>query len=204
VSINACEEENAMRLLQGRAKVRRGILACAVLCGASLASMAAALSQAVDLQLMKNDVQIFEGILDQALEQVFSNPFALIERTKGVYLQGFGTSFTFLINIKAATMETPFGTITRPEAADPKIRSQKIEELRQKVIFVLGKYGGSIGQLQDTEAVAVVAHIVDQNFSKKSQNKTIIIKVLRKDLVAQAAHPISPVDFMKKVQIVEY
>jgi hypothetical protein len=158
----------------------------------------------LNLQQMRNDIQIFEAILDQALNQVFSNPFALVERVKGVYLADYGTTFTFLINIKAATMETPFGTIRRPETADPKLREQKVEELRQRIVTILGSYGNAIGQLRETDAVAVVAHIVDQNFSTKTQNKTIIIKVLKKDLMVMAARQTGAAEYRKKVQIVEY
>lgn len=160
--------------------------------------------QALNLQQMKNDIQIFEAILDQALDQVFSNPFALVERTKGAYLSDYGATFNFLINIKAAITETPFGPISRPEVADPKLREQKITELRQRIIDILASYGNAINQLQDTDSVAVVAHIVDQNFSKKSQNKTIIIKALKKDLAANSARQIGAVEFKKRVQIVEY
>jgi hypothetical protein len=158
----------------------------------------------VNLQQMRNDIQIFEAILDQALDQVFSNPFALVERAKGAYLADYGTTFTFLINIKTATMETPFGTIRRSEAADPKQREMKVEELRQRIINILASYGNAVGQLRDTDAVVVVAHIVDQNFSTKTQNKTIIIKVLKRDLMAITARQIGVSDFRKKVQIVEY
>ena len=158
----------------------------------------------VNLQQMRNDIQIFEAILDQALDQVFSNPFALVERAKGVYLADYGATFTFLINIKAATMETPFGTIRRPESADPKLRAQKVEELRQRIVNILGSYGNAIGQLRDADAVAVVVHVVDQNFSTKTQNKTIIIKVLKKDLMAISARQTGAAEFRKKVQIVEY
>jgi hypothetical protein len=52
--------------------------------------------------------------------------------------------------------------------------------------------------------VAVVAHIVDQNFSTKTQNKTIIIKVLKKDLMVMAARQTGAAEYRKKVQIVEY
>jgi hypothetical protein len=158
----------------------------------------------VNLQQMRNDIQIFEAILDQALDQVFSNPFALVERAKGAYLADYGATFTFLINIKAATMETPFGTIRRPESADPKLREQKVEELRQRIVNILGSYGNAIGQLRETDAVAVVAHVVDQNFSTKTQNKTIIIKVLKRDLIVMAARQTAAAEFRKKVHIVEY
>jgi hypothetical protein len=158
----------------------------------------------VSLPQMRNDIQIFEAILDQALDQVFSNPFALVERAKGVYLADYGTTFTFLINIKTATMQTPFGTIRRSEAADPKQREMKVEELRQRIINILASYGNAINQLRDADAVTVVAHIVDQNFSTKSQNKTIIIKVLKRDLMAITARQIGAPEFRKRVQIVEY
>src|SRR5262245_5119587 len=100
--------------------------------------------QPVNLQQMRNEIQIFEAILDETLNQVFANPFALVERVRGVYLSEYGPTFTFQINIKAATMETPFGTIHRPETADPKVREQKLDELRQRVIDALAGHANAI------------------------------------------------------------
>lgn len=160
--------------------------------------------ETVDLLRMKNDIQIFEAILDQALDQVFSNPFSLVERTKGVYLANFGTTFAFLVNIKTATMETPFGTIKRSSVSDPKLRQKKLAELQRRVIEILATYGNGIHQLKESDSVVIVAHIVDQNFRKKRQNKTIIVSALKKDLRAHAGNQISAEVFRKRVNIVEY
>ncbi len=157
-----------------------------------------------DFQQMRNDIEIFEVIVGQALGQLFPNPLALVERVKGFYLNEAGVVVVFGVNIRTAITETPFGTITRPETADPKKREQKIVEMKERLVGILADYANTINQLKDGDSVSIVAYIVDPNFTQVNRNKTIILRVLKKDLMAKALRQIELTEFKKRIRIIEY
>jgi len=158
----------------------------------------------INSRQVRNDIEIFEAIVNQALGQLFPNPFALVDRSKGVYLNDYGVVITFGVNIKAAAMETPFGTVTRPETADPKQREQKVADLRERLVEVVGDYGNAINQLRETDSVTVVAHIVDPNYAQASRNRTIVLRAFKRDIAAKASRQIDSVEFKKRIRTIEY
>ncbi len=158
----------------------------------------------VNYQQMRNDIEIFEAIVNQALGQLFPNPFALVDRCKGVFLNDYGVTVSFLVNIKAATTETPFGTMRRPETADPREREQKIVDLRERLVGVIADYGNAINQLKETDSIAIVAYIVDQNITQASRNRTVVLRAFKRDIAARAARQMDPSEFKKRIRIIEY
>jgi hypothetical protein len=157
-----------------------------------------------DFQQMRNDIEIFEVIVSQALGQLFPNPLALVERVKGFYLSDAGVVVVFGVNIRTAITETPFGTITRPETADPKKREQKIVEMKERLMGILADYANAINQLKDGDTVSIVAYIVDPNFTQVNRNKTIILRILKRDLMAKASRQIELTEFKKRIRTIEY
>src|SRR5262245_34064425 len=75
-----------------------------LVCGTSLEAR-----DAVDYRVLRNEMQIFETILQTAIKNEFNHPLALVHEPRGTYLPGYGVTFTFLLNINRDEVETPFG-----------------------------------------------------------------------------------------------
>ncbi len=86
--------------------------------------------QGYNLALIKRDTQIFEQIIEEVLKQNFSTPFALTAEPKGAYLQGYGVSFSFQLNINRATIRTPFGEMKSAKSAVSSQKLSKEEQVR--------------------------------------------------------------------------
>src|SRR5512136_1123128 len=85
-------------------------LAVPVLMGQSPRSLQAGPESKVDYSLARREMVAFEAVLDTVITETFNAaPFALSQKTKGAYLQGYGMTFSFVVNIHRALLNTPFG-----------------------------------------------------------------------------------------------
>jgi hypothetical protein len=132
----------------------------------------------------RREIQNFEAALNNAINATFSSsPFALVQKPKGVLLQGYGISFSFLINIHRAVINTPFGEVHTQPDITPELKKRKIEELKDRLIRVLADNGDGLKQLRPNETVSIVLFLEDRNFpDEPNENKTVVLSVLKKDL----------------------
>jgi hypothetical protein len=152
----------------------------------------------------QKDILQFEGDLNDVINKFSKGPFGVVYKAKGAYLQGFGFNFTFLIDIQRAIITTPFGDIRRHQAT-PEQKKQAIEELKEMLIRMLQDNGKQIKQLRKKEdCVAIVAFIDDKNILAPSANKTIVLRVLKKDLDELGNKSDRLDEFRKRIKIVEY
>ncbi|NWG13153.1 MAG: hypothetical protein HXY20_06425 [Acidobacteria bacterium] len=160
----------------------------------------------VDYTQARREIQAFETVLNNMIASAFSSsPFALVQKTKGVYLAGYGTSFNFLINIHRAMVSTPFGEIRRFEDTSPEQKRKRIEDLTEKLVRTLLEYGSYLTQLSKDESVAIVAFYEDRNFpDEANQNRTIVISATKRDLEEFGGNQNRLKEFRQKVKIIEY
>jgi hypothetical protein len=129
----------------------------------------------------------------------------LVNKAKGAYLQGYGVSFTFLINIHRAVSRTPFGQVRTKTAVTSDEKMRRIEELKEKLILFLQDSGNSFQQLRKDERVTIVAFVEDRNFpDEPSANKTIIMSTMKKDLDELGHKSDRAREFKQRMKIVEY
>jgi hypothetical protein len=159
----------------------------------------------VDYASARKEIQGFETILNNTLNTTFSTaPFAVSQRTKGAYLQGYGIAFNFLINIHVALINSPFGIVKYAEVT-PEQKRQRIEDLKDKLARLLMDYGDSFRQLGKEEVVTIVAFIEDRNFpDEPNQNKTVVMSVQKKDLDELAHKEARWREFKQRMKIIEY
>jgi hypothetical protein len=154
-----------------------------------------------------DDILRFESVVNEVLDNTFSSSsFAVVQKTKGVYLQGYGINFTFVINIYRAMLNTPFGQIrsTKPPVT-PEMKIQRIEELKAKLIQVLQNNCEIFQHLRKEDNVSIVAFFEDRNFpGEPSANKTIVLSVLKKDLDELGHRNDRLKEFKQRMKIVEY
>jgi|WetSurMetagenome_2_1015567.scaffolds.fasta_scaffold23025_3 hypothetical protein len=138
----------------------------------------------IDPASARREIQNFELALNSAINATFSSsPFALVQKPKGVFLQGYGVSFSFLINIHRAVINTPFGEMRTQPDITPELKKRKIEELKDKLIRVLVDNGDSLKQVRKGDNVSIVLFLEDRNFpDEPNENKTIVLSILKKDL----------------------
>ncbi|MBI1747596.1 MAG: hypothetical protein HYR55_13555 [Acidobacteria bacterium] len=141
------------------------------------------LPRGTDVSVMKKDILLFEKILDVKLSHIPNAMLAVVDRTKGVYLKGYGIVLTFLVNINRVVITTPFGErpVGKRQTAEEKRR--RIHEIREMLIQALKDNPGSFKQLTPSDAVVIVAHFEDSNeLDDAKRHKTIVLKVFKRDL----------------------
>jgi len=159
----------------------------------------------IDYASAQQGILRFETVVNEVISNSFSSsPFAVVQKTKGAYLAGYGYSFAFLVNIHRAVVNTPFGQRKR-SAATPELKKQKIEELKEKLIRVLQENGEIFRQLQKDDYVTITAFIEDSNFpDEPSANKTIVLTALKRDIDDFGHQPERFQEFKQRIKIVEY
>lgn len=160
----------------------------------------------VDYASTRESILRFEDAINGIISSSFSSsPFAVVQKAKGVYLQGYGVSFTFLINIHRAVINTPFGQVRSRSAVSSDVKAQRIEELKGKLIQTLQDSGDNFQQLRKDEHVAIVAFVEDRNFpGEPNANKTIVMSTLKKDLDELGHRNDRLKEFKQRMKIVEY
>jgi hypothetical protein len=154
----------------------------------------------------REDILRFEGVVNDVINSTFSSSsFAVVQKAKGAYLQGYGISFTFLINIHRAVVNTPFGQIRTKPMVTPEMKMQRIEELKEKLIQVLQNNGEMFQHLRKEDYVSIVGFFEDRNFpGELSTNKTIVLSALKKDLDELGHRNDRLREFKQRMKIVEY
>ncbi len=159
----------------------------------------------VDYESARREILGLESAINTVLAETFSNPFGLVNRTKGAYIPGYGQIFNFLINIQRAVVNTPFGEYRSGPTVNPAEKKQRIEELKDKLVRTLLAHAGDLGQLPQGESITIVAFFEDRNFPEQDkQDKTVVLSTLKKDLDEWAAKPGQWKEFKQRMKIVEY
>jgi len=157
----------------------------------------------VDYNLARREIQSMEIVIDSLVTSTFSNPFAT-QKTRGVYLQGYGITFNFLVNIHRAVVNTPFGVVKGKEIT-PDEKKKRIEELKDKLVRVLIDHGDTLSQLRKEESATIVAFFEDRSFlDDENHNKTLVLRAFKKDLDELARKEHRWKELKQRMEIVEY
>ncbi len=158
----------------------------------------------IDYTLVSREIHGFEKAVNKALSATFSGaPFALSQPTKGVYLQGYGVTLSFTVNIHRALV-TPFGVVPGDEIT-PEQKRRRIEALKDSLSHVLLDNGESLRQVRRDDCIAIIGFIEDRNFpEEENQNKTIILSVQKKDLDEAVRAEDRWKEFKLRLKTVEY
>jgi hypothetical protein len=160
----------------------------------------------VDYASARENIQRFEDVINGTINSSFSSsPFAVVQKAKGAYLQGYGVSFAFLVNIHRAVINTPFGQMHSKAAISSDLKAQRIDELKEKLIQLLQDSGDTFQQLRKEEHVTIIAFIEDRNFpGEPNANRTIVMSTLKRDLDEFGHRNDRVREFKQRMKIVEY
>jgi hypothetical protein len=159
----------------------------------------------VDYGSVHRDIVSFEAVINNVVNSIFSSsPFAVVQKPKGVYLDGYGLTFAFLINIHTAVINTPFGAVQRG-GFTPDLKRQRIEDLKEKLIRVLQDNSDVFRQLPKEDWITIVAYVEDRNIpDEPNANKTVVLSALKKDLDELGHRSDRLKEFKMRMKIVEY
>lgn len=160
----------------------------------------------IDYARTQQDILKFEDMVNDVINSSFStSPFALIQKAKGAYLPDYGINVSFMINIHRALIYTPFGQVRSNVAVSAENKRRRIEELKEKLIRVLLESGDNFQQLRKDDNVTIVGFFEDRNFpDEPNANKTMVLKVSKRDLDEFGQKAARYKDFRQRVKIVEY
>lgn len=160
----------------------------------------------VDYESTRESILKFEDVLNEAIADSFrSSAFAVVQKAKGVYLQGYGISYTFLINIHRAVTNTPFGQVNTKKTVSLDEKMRRIEQLKDNMIQLMQNSGSHLQQLRKDERIAIVAFVEDRNFpGEPNANKTIVLSALKRDIDEVGNRPDRAKEFKQRIKIVEY
>ncbi len=157
-----------------------------------------------DYPSVRLEIQNFEAVVNNTILSAFSgSTLVLTQKTKGVYLQGYGLAFSYIVNIHRA-MVTPFGVVHDGEIT-PDQKRRRIEEIVQKVSKALLENGENLRQVRKEDLITIVGYFEDRNFpDEQNQNKTIVLSVLKKDLDEACRGEDRWKEFKQRMKTVEY
>ncbi|HEY3132118.1 MAG TPA: hypothetical protein VGL91_21860 [Acidobacteriota bacterium] len=184
--------------------MQRKFLTCTALFGLALCLPASLLARnSIDYRQMRNEIQMFENILQTALKSEFNHPLALVNEPKGSYLPGYGVNFSFLLNINRDEIITPFGI--KRLSPSTRTRAEKMRLVRDMILKLLGEFGNALTQLSSEESFAVSAHLEDRTALVPSQREAVLVfRVTKKTLSDYSVRKIDFRQFRDKVEVIEY
>jgi hypothetical protein len=159
----------------------------------------------IDYAATRQDISRFELVINDIISNAFgSDSFAVVQRPKGAYLPGYGISFSFLINIHRAVINTPFGQVSRA-GINSTAKMRRIEDLKDRLIRALQDNSENFRQLRKEDNVTIVAFFEDRNIpDEPNANRTIVLSAFKKDL-DELGHKNDRIkEFKQRMKIVEY
>lgn len=157
-----------------------------------------------DLNLLKKDTRVFEGIIAEIVKQNFPGRFALTGAPEGVYLPGYGVVVSFHLNINRAEIRTPLGVIPGG-VKEVRPTEEQFRILTRSLLEALSDYGAAFKELPGGERIAISAHVEDRGeLDPTESTKIVVLTALKEDLDSVSSGRISQRDFETKVRILQY
>jgi hypothetical protein len=183
-----------------------------ILVGISTALLAVLLGSTVlvskpgqDLAAVKQNIEVFEGILSTVLQQSFTDPFAVLEKPKGAYLDGFGAVFSFEIDIATVKRPNLFSQARATPEEERKAFNERFPKLKDLMQKTLAEHGDSMNSIGPEEQIAVVAQLFNSGFlSRPMELKTVIVRTTKKNILDFKAGRLSFDDLKKRMEMSQY
>lgn len=183
-----------------RWKWMSGALAVALL-GITVAPAA----PASDYAALKRNIEVFEGILNTILAQNFPDPFTILEKPRGVYLDGYGALFSFEIDISTVKQATLFSPARATAEEEKKAFAERLPKLKGVLQKTLADHGDSLAALSSGEQVAIAGHLFNSGvLSAPLTLKTVLVRTPKKNILDFKAGRVTYEELKKRMEIVQY
>lgn len=162
-------------------------------------------TSAADHADLKNEMKVFEAVINQSVSQTFAPPFGLLEKAKGAYLPDFGVVFSLEVNLYPTRMPSPFDTrpLSRTEVETArKTKVERIETIKKSVPRLLADHAAALHDVGADETVAVVTHFFEVQADGGLPSQ-VVIEVKKSDLDQYVDKKLSYEQLLGKMKIVE-
>ena len=157
----------------------------------------------LDLEVLKKNIQVFEGIVHQILKHNFPSPFALTAEPEGSYLEGYGVVIFFHLNINRPQIRTPFGLM--PSATEKRPKEEQLKILKDSMIRCLADHGSTFKQLSGQQRISINAYVEDRNERQSNEKRTVLVTSASKESVHLfVTQKISFEKFKEQTSVIEY
>jgi hypothetical protein len=158
-----------------------------------------------ELTAVKQNIQVFEGILTTVLAQNFPDPFAVLEKPKGVYLEGYGAVFSFEIDIATVRRPNPFSQAQSTPEEEKKALNERLPKLKELMVKTLADHGDSMESLDPDSQIVIAGQLFNSGFLTRPLDlKTILVRSSKKAILDYKAGRLSYEDLKKKIEMVQY
>ncbi len=159
-----------------------------------------------NLSALKNEMKVFEAVIDETMAQTFAPPFGLLEKTKGTYLPGFGLAFSLEVNLYPMRAPNPFNMTPLSKAELDKAQKVKLERIatvKGSVPRLLADHAISLRDLGSDDSVAVVVHLFEMEVGDTKLPDQLVIETRKSDLDQFWDKKISYAELVAKTKILE-
>ncbi len=167
---------------------------------------AGAFAQSPDFPAIKKQTQLFETVLNTAVQQRFEQPFLLLQETKGAYLAGYGVVFTLEVNLYPMRYRTPFAASPYSEKELATARAQKLQRMKEMETLIrdlLRDHGMGLDFLPPDENVAVVVHLFNQA-EQRDMPSQLAVQVKKQWLQEAAGRKLNAAEFRLKLSVISF
>lgn len=171
----------------------------------AIPAQAAVPNPAPNLSATKQSIEVFESIMTTMLQQTFPDPFAVLEKPKGVYLEGFGDVFSFEVDIATVKRPNPFSSVRSTPEEERRFFNEQFPRLKDVMIKTLAEHGDSLTTVEPDENIALVAQLFSSGFlSRPLTLKTVVVRTTRQNLVDYKAGRLTYEGLEKKLEVAQY
>jgi hypothetical protein len=161
---------------------------------------------ALDFAAIKRETQLFETVLNTAVQQRFEQPFLLLQETKGAYLEGYGVVFTLEVSLYPMRLRTPFAAAPYSDKELVNARTQKLQRTKEMETLIrdlLRDHGMGLRSLPPDESIAVVVHLFNQT-EQRDMPTQLAVQVKKQWLQEAAGRKLNAAEFRLKLSVVSF
>ena len=161
-----------------------------------------------DINSIKKELVVFQGIVDATLKQHLPGPFSLLGSTKGTYLPEYGAVFNVEVNVYQIRQLSPFDLrpLSQKELTDAYDQMlARIKTIKGLLVKTIGDHGTSLDLLKPEENVTVVAHLFAAGPDPKREFPSQVVFSAKKSVIEEyRERKLSLEEFAKGMRVLQY
>jgi hypothetical protein len=159
---------------------------------------------ATESRVSRASILAVEGSVDETLRTPSADPYELLGGTRGTYLEGYGTLFTFEVDLISILTVGPFGHPLTPDQL-AKLRDRKLKklpELKESMRTLMANACATLEGLPPNERIAMEAILLSNPGEKPSREMPhrIFMSVEKQKLLDAKANHATPAELAALVE----
>jgi len=162
---------------------------------------------ATESRVSRASIVAVEGSVDQTLKAPSADPYELLGLTRGTYLEGYGTLFTFEVDLVSTGGLLTVGPFGRPLTPDQlaKLRDRKVKklpELKETMRSLIENASSTLEGLPPNERIAMEAILLNNPGEKsgKDMPRRIFMSAEKQKLLDAKANHATPAELLGLIE----